>query len=90
MILLKREREAMAVTSSVLGAGYPLPNYCKLGKWVIDQLLKSLELYSQVLFFPDDDYYRYRPFDAPSIENVLNQGPGAVPSFFYRSTILAS
>ncbi|KAF0640548.1 hypothetical protein FPSE5266_10074 [Fusarium pseudograminearum] len=78
VIAIQRERDAMSVTSSVLDAGYPLPDYCEQGKTFIETLLNSLVTYNKRPFYPDKEYHRYSHFHTLTVERIFDHGPGAV------------
>ncbi|KAI7762620.1 hypothetical protein LZL87_008966 [Fusarium oxysporum] len=80
-----REMEAMAATTRLLDSGHQLPDYCDGGKVLLDKVLAFFEgdrerqTFHSIIVDPDGRFLQ-----APSLEYVFEQGPGAVLEFLLQ------
>jgi ankyrin repeat protein len=83
---VQREMEAMAVTTRLLNSGHQLPNYCDGGKEILEKALEFFEgdrerqTFHSIIVDPDGRFVQ-----APSLEYVFEQGPGAVLEFLLQN-----
>ncbi|KAG4261690.1 hypothetical protein FPRO03_11707 [Fusarium proliferatum] len=82
---VQREMEAMAVMNRLLDNGHPLPDYFDRGKALLDKVLKFFEgdrgrqTFHSIIDDPDGRFEQ-----APSLEYIFEQGPGAVLEFLLQ------
>ncbi|KAH7154419.1 ankyrin repeat-containing domain protein [Fusarium sp. MPI-SDFR-AT-0072] len=82
---VQREMEAMAATTRLLDSGHQLPDYCDGGKVLLDKVLAFFEgdrerqTFHSIIVDPDGRFLQ-----APSLEYVFEQGPGAVLEFLLQ------
>ncbi|SCO58272.1 related to ankyrin 1 [Fusarium fujikuroi] len=82
---VQREMEAMAVMNRLLDNGHPLPDYFDRGKALLDKVLKFFEgdrgrqTFHSIIDDPDGRFEQ-----APSLEYIFEQGPGAIPEFLLQ------
>ncbi|EWG55613.1 hypothetical protein FVEG_13593 [Fusarium verticillioides 7600] len=80
-----REMEAMEVMTMLLDSGYHLPDYCDGGKALLDKALAIFEgdrgrqSFLSIIDDPDGRFLQ-----APSLDYVFEQGPGAVLEFLLQ------
>ncbi|KAI1014433.1 hypothetical protein LB504_012069 [Fusarium proliferatum] len=83
---VQREMEAMAVMNRLLDNGHPLPDYFDRGKALLDKVLKFFEgdrgrqTFHSIIDDPDGRFEQ-----APSLEYIFEQGPGAVLEFLLQN-----
>ncbi|KAL9561857.1 hypothetical protein ACKAV7_013780 [Fusarium commune] len=82
---VQREMEAMAATTRLLDSGHQLPDYCDGGKVLLNKVLAFFEgdrerqTFHSIIVDPDGRFLQ-----APSLEYVFEQGPGAVLEFLLQ------
>ncbi|KAH7195473.1 ankyrin repeat-containing domain protein [Fusarium oxysporum] len=82
---VQREMEAMAATTRLLDSGHQLPDYCDGGKVLLAKVLAFFEgdrerqTFHSIIVDPDGRFLQ-----APSLEYVFEQGPGAVLEFLLQ------
>jgi ankyrin repeat protein len=82
---VQREMEAMEVMTMLLKSGHHLPDYCDGGKALLDKALELFEgdrgrqTFHSIVDDPDGRFLQ-----APSLEYVFEQGPGAVLEFLLQ------
>ncbi|EXL92236.1 ankyrin repeat-containing domain protein [Fusarium oxysporum II5] len=82
---VQREMEAMAATTRLLDSGHQLPDYCDGGKVLLAKILAFFEgdrerqTFHSIIVDPDGRFLQ-----APSLEYVFEQGPGAVLEFLVQ------
>ncbi|KAM5372227.1 hypothetical protein ACJA88_008976 [Fusarium oxysporum] len=82
---VQREMEAMAVTTRLFDSGHQLPDYFDGGKVLLAKVLAFFEgdrerqTFHSIIVDPDGRFLQ-----APSLEYVFEQGPGAVLEFLLQ------
>ncbi|KAG7424847.1 Ankyrin-3 [Fusarium oxysporum f. sp. raphani] len=82
---VQREMEAMVVTTRLLDSGHQLPDYFDGGKVLLAKVLAFFEgdrerqTFHSIIVDPDGRFLQ-----APSLEYVFEQGPGAVLEFLLQ------
>ncbi|KAI1049601.1 hypothetical protein LB505_013673, partial [Fusarium chuoi] len=82
---VQREMEAMEVMNRLLDNGHPLPDYFDRGKTLLDKVLNFFEgdrrrqTFHSIVDDPDGRFEQ-----APSLEYVFEEGPGAVLEFLLQ------
>ncbi|KAF4418418.1 ankyrin 1 [Fusarium acutatum] len=82
---VQREMEAMAIITRLLDSGHHLPDYFDRGKALLDKALAFFEgdrerqTFHSIIIDPDGRFLQ-----APTLEYVFEQGPGAVLEFLIQ------